>query len=55
MLGKQTQCEKFCCENISLIENYDKAISDEKRLWCCHHRLETHTSEGERRLVDSLE
>ena len=52
MLGKQTACEKFCCEDISLIENFDKAILDENNLWVCHHRLETHTSDGERRLVD---
>jgi len=34
-----------CCENISEIEHYQEAISSPKR-WCCHHRLETHTSEG---------
>lgn len=52
MLGKQTGCERFCCEDISLIENYDVAISDENIVWICHHRLETHTGDGERRLVD---
>ena len=31
---------KFCCEDISKIENYDKAISDTTRTWHCHHRLE---------------
>lgn len=29
----------YCCEDISLIENYDEAISDNK-MWDCHHRLE---------------
>lgn len=38
-------CEKtakrFCCEDISKIENYDKAIADKTQTWHCHHRLET--------------
>ena len=39
MIGKNVQ--NFCCEDISLIENYDLAISDESQTWDCHHRLET--------------
>ena len=31
---------KFCCEDISNIENYDKAIADKENMWDCHHRLE---------------
>lgn len=30
----------YCCEDISLIENYDKAIADVTQTWHCHHRLE---------------
>ena len=30
----------FCCEDISLIENYDKAINDTTQVWDCHHKLE---------------
>lgn len=30
--------KKFCCEDISKIENYDKAIADNEK-WLCHHRL----------------
>lgn len=30
----------YCCEDPSLIENYDKAIADETQTWDCHHRLE---------------
>ena len=41
----------FCTEP-EKIENYDKAISDTDEIWACHHRLETHNSDGERRLVD---
>ena len=43
---------KYCCEDISRIENYELAKKDDFKGWVCHHRLETHTSEGERRLVD---
>lgn len=32
--------EKFCCEDISKIENYDKAVADTTQTWHCHHRLE---------------
>lgn len=30
----------YCCEDLSLIENYDKAIADSTQTWHCHHRLE---------------
>lgn len=30
---------KFCRDDLSLIENYDKAMADTK-MWDCHHRLE---------------
>lgn len=30
----------YCCEDISLIENYDKAVADNTQVWHCHHRLE---------------
>ena len=40
------------CKDYENIENYDKALADNFKGWCCHHRLETHNSDGERRLVD---
>ena len=40
------------CDNIENVENYEKAKSDNFKGWLCHHRLETHTSDGERRTVD---
>ena len=40
------------CKNYQSIENYEKAKADNFKGWHCHHRLETHTSDGERRLVD---
>ena len=33
--------KKFCKDDISLIENYDKAIADDTQTWECHHRRET--------------
>ena len=32
---------KYCKDDISLIENYDKAIADDTQTWECHHRRET--------------
>lgn len=43
---------KKLCKDYTRIENYDKAINDTTQTWLCHHRLETHNSDGERRLVD---
>lgn len=40
MISKST-VKKYCCEDISLIENYDKAINDPSQTWDCHHRRET--------------
>ena len=31
---------KYCCEDISLIENYYEAVNDKTQTWHCHHRLE---------------
>lgn len=44
--------KKYCYEDVSKIENYEKAIADTTQTWHCHHRLETHNSGGERRLVN---
>ena len=43
---------KCYCENYQDIENYEAAKADNFKGWQCHHRLETHNSDGERRLVD---
>ena len=40
------------CKNYQSIENYEKAKKDNFKGWHCHHRLETHTSDGRRREVD---
>lgn len=52
-LRKDGKPRKSCfCRTPGLIENYEKAIKDTTQTWVCHHRLETHNSDGERRLVD---
>ena len=38
----------FCCEDISKIDNYEEAINSPDR-WECHHRLESHNSDGDLR------
>ena len=43
---------KYYCKEPEKIENYKKAKKDNFKGWECHHRLETHTSDGERRLID---
>lgn len=48
---KKSYYEHYC-DNIENIENYEKALEDNFKGWHCHHRLETHNSDGERRLVD---
>lgn len=35
--------KKFCKEDPSKIENYDKAIADTTQVWHCHHRDEVRT------------
>lgn len=52
-LKKDGTLPSYCiCRTPELIENYDKAVADDIQTWQCHHRLETHNSDGERRLVD---
>ena len=43
---------KQYCKDYTNIENYEKALADNFKNWEVHHRLETHNSDGERRLVD---
>lgn len=38
---------KYCKNDISLIENYDKAAADKSLVWHCHHRRETICSSSE--------
>ena len=43
---------KQYCKEPEKIENYQKAKKDNFKGWECHHRLETHNSDGKRREVD---
>ena len=43
---------KRFCKDYENIENYEKAKADNFKGWECHHRLETHTPDGKRRVVD---
>ena len=31
--------KEYCCEDLRMIENYDKAIADTTQTWICHHIL----------------
>ena len=37
----ENSAKSYCRDDISLIENYDKAITDKTQTWQCHHRRET--------------
>lgn len=41
------RASKYCCEDITLIENYDKAIADTTQTWQIHHRDEIRTLPSE--------
>ena len=45
--------KKFCKEDISKIENYDKAIADKEIMWHCHHRTETWWNCSKQELIDN--
>ena len=45
MINESNVC-KYCRDDISKIENYDKAIADTSQTWVIHHRLEL-TLDGE--------
>lgn len=53
-LQRKNQWEKYYryCTDITKIENYEKALADNFENWERHHRLETHNSDGEKRLVN---
>ena len=42
---KESNAKKYCCEDISLIENYHQVICDPYEKWDIHHRREC-DSEG---------
>ena len=40
MISKSWEIKHYCCEDLSLIENYDLAINDKSNVWVIHHRFE---------------
>lgn len=40
MIRKDKDLGRYCSEPLENIENYDKAIEDDKHMWDCHHRNE---------------
>lgn len=47
------RAKKFCKEDLSKIENYDKAISDDTQTWHCHHRTEIWWNCSKQDLIDN--
>ena len=45
----KTKTYGHICDNIENVENYEKAKADNFDGWICHHRLETHFSDGTER------
>ena len=45
--------KRFCKEDISKIENYDKAIADTTQTWHCHHRTEIWWNCSKKELIDN--
>ena len=43
--------KKFCCEDISKIENYEKALNDSE-LYDCHHKLEIELNKSQKELKE---
>ena len=50
MINKKN-AKLFCCEDISLIENYYEAINSSE-VWVCHHRLGIDLGKGRDELID---
>lgn len=40
MISESYRAKQYCCEDISKIENYDKAIADQDQIWEIHHKAE---------------
>lgn len=45
--------KRFCKEDISKIENYDKAVADTTQTWHCHHRTEIWWNCSRQDLIDN--
>lgn len=45
------RAREYCYQDISLIENYDKAVADTEQTWQCHHRNEIIMNCGKKELI----
>ena len=36
----ERRAKEYCCEKLSMIENYEEAMNDTAHTWDCHHRAE---------------
>lgn len=41
----------YCKDDISLIENYEKAFNDKNETWICHHKLEIVLSMSQKEMI----
>lgn len=48
---KEKNAKKYCCEDISLIENYNKAVNSIET-WHCHHRKEIELNKKAQELIN---
>lgn len=40
-MTNEINAKAYCCEDLSLIENYEAAMNDTTQMYDCHHRWET--------------
>ena len=53
MINKRVdRIKKYCCEDISLIENYNEAINDKEQTWEIHHKLEIELNKTQKALIE---
>ena len=50
---KEINVWAFCKDDISKIENYDKAVADKTQSWDCHHRTEIWWNCTSQELIDN--
>lgn len=48
----EARLRKYCCDNISLIENYNEAVNDTTQRWQCHHKLEITLHKTRQELIE---
>lgn len=49
----ESRVKKYCKEDFSKIENYNKAIADTTQTWVCHHRTEIWWNCSQKELIEN--